>query len=70
MAEELPPEASPTSFAAEEVKELQLEVYINDVSTELIARFRQNGTGTFFIEPVQLKNVGITPVESAVADDG
>lgn len=70
LAEDLPPDASPTSFAAEEVRELQLEVYINDVSTELIARFRQNGTGAFFIEPVQLRNVGITPVETAVSDDG
>lgn len=49
---------------------MQLEVYINDVSTELIATFRQDDTGTLFIEPVQLRNVGITPVDSAVGGDG
>lgn len=69
-AQDLPPAAPPASFAAEEVRQLQLEVYINDASTELIATFRQNGAGSLFIEPVQLRNVGITPVEGAVGDDG
>ncbi|CUX51191.1 Fimbrial usher protein [Agrobacterium genomosp. 13 str. CFBP 6927] len=70
MAQDLPPAASQASFAAEEPRQLQLEVYINDVSTELIATFRQDDAGTLFIEPVQLRNVGITPVDSAVGGDG
>ncbi|MCZ7486253.1 fimbrial biogenesis outer membrane usher protein [Agrobacterium rhizogenes] len=49
---------------------MQLEVYINDVSTELIATFRQNDAGSLLIEPEQLKNIGISPVESAAGDDG
>lgn len=68
--QDLHPDASPPSVAAEEVRELQLEVYINDVSTELIATFRQNSTGSLLIEPVQLRNVGIIPVETAVGADG
>ncbi|WP_320198832.1 fimbria/pilus outer membrane usher protein [Agrobacterium sp. rho-13.3] len=70
VAQDVPPAAPPASFAAEEAGQLQLEVYINDVSTELIATFRQNGTGSLLIEPVQLKNVGISPVESAAGEDG
>lgn len=70
VAQDSPPAAPPASLSAEGAIPLQLEVYINDVSTELIATFRQNGTGSLFIEPVQLKNVGITPVESAKAEDG
>lgn len=69
-AQDLPSAAPPASFAAEEARQLQLEVYINDVSTELIATFRQDDTGSLFIEPVQLRNVGITPVESAAGADG
>ncbi|WP_405048924.1 fimbria/pilus outer membrane usher protein [Rhizobium rhizogenes] len=56
--------------AAKEAGQLQLEVYINDVSTELIATFRQNDAGSLLIEPEQLKNIGISPVESAAGDDG
>ncbi|NWJ27744.1 fimbria/pilus outer membrane usher protein [Rhizobium sp. RM] len=70
VAQDSPPAAPPASLSAEGAIPLQLEVYINDVSTELIATFRQNGTGSLFIEPVQLKNVGITPVDSAKAEDG
>nr|WP_237681435.1 MULTISPECIES: fimbria/pilus outer membrane usher protein [Rhizobium/Agrobacterium group] len=70
MAQDLPPATPPTSFAAKEAGQLQLEVYINDVSTELIATFRQNDAGSLLIEPEQLKNIGISPVESAAGDDG
>ena len=70
MAQDIPPAAQPASFAAKEAGQFQLEVYINDVSTELIATFRQNDAGSFLIEPEQLNNIGISPVESAVGDDG
>lgn len=64
------PAAAAPSFAAGEAGQLQLEVYINDVSTDLIATFRQNDAGSLLIEPDQLKNIGISPVESAVSADG
>lgn len=70
MAQDIPPAAAPPSFAAGEAGQLQLEVYINDVSTDLIATFRQNDAGSLLIEPSQLKNIGISPVESAVSADG
>lgn len=70
VAQDLPPATPPTSFAAKEAGQLQLEVYINDVSTELIATFRQNDAGSLLIEPEQLNNIGISPVESAAGDGG
>jgi outer membrane usher protein len=70
MAQDIPPAAEAPSFVAGEAGQLQLEVYINDVSTDLIATFRQNDAGSLLIEPDQLKNIGISPVESAVSADG
>lgn len=70
VAQDLPPASLLASLAAKDAGQLQLEVYINDVSTELIATFRQNDAGSFFIEPVQLENIGIVPMESAAGDDG
>lgn len=64
------PAAPPVSVVAEQAGQLQLEVYINNVSTELIATFRQDSAGSLLIEPQQLTNVGITPVETAKADNG
>ena len=49
VAQDIPPAAQPASFAAKEAGQFQLEVYINDVSTELIATFRQNDAGSFLI---------------------
>lgn len=69
MAQDIPCGSS-AFFAAGEAGQLQLEVYINDVSTDLIATFRQNDAGSLLIEPDQLKNIGISPVESAVSADG
>jgi outer membrane usher protein len=51
-------------------RELQLEVFINGVSTELIAAFRQDADGGLAIEPDQLRNVGIIPVPEAAGPDG
>ncbi len=70
VAQESTPAPPPASFAAKEAGQLQLEVYINDVSTELIATFRQDGSGSLFIEPIQLRNVGIVPAENALGADG
>lgn len=70
VAQDIPPAAQPTSVAANEAGQLQLEVYINDVSTNMIATFRQNAAGSFLIEPQQLTNIGISPVENAIGDDG
>ncbi|MFK3780322.1 fimbria/pilus outer membrane usher protein [Agrobacterium sp. NPDC089420] len=70
VAQDIPPAAPPAALAAGQAERLQLEVYINDVSTDLIATFRQNDAGSLLIEPEQLTNIGISPVESAVGDDG
>ncbi len=68
-AQGLPPasdgEALPSAGA-----ELQLEVYVNDVSSELIATLRQDPAGNLSIEPAQLRNVGILPAEQAKRPDG
>lgn len=54
----------------EEYAELQLEVYVNGISSDLIARFRRDQNGALLIEPTQLKNVGITPDAAAQRGDG
>ncbi|AZO00620.1 fimbrial biogenesis outer membrane usher protein [Mesorhizobium sp. M9A.F.Ca.ET.002.03.1.2] len=51
-------------------RDLQLEVFINGTSTDLIAAFRQDADGTLAIEPDQLRNVGIKPDEEAIRPDG
>ncbi|MCR4265402.1 fimbria/pilus outer membrane usher protein [Nitratireductor sp. ZSWI3] len=51
-------------------RDLQLEVYVNGDSTELIASFHEDEDGTLVIEPEQLSNVGLDPAETAVRPDG
>ncbi|RVN87727.1 fimbria/pilus outer membrane usher protein [Sinorhizobium meliloti] len=51
-------------------RELQLEVFINGISTDFVAAFRQDADGALVIEPDQLRNVGIEPVDNAIRDDG
>ncbi|RWF92409.1 MAG: fimbrial biogenesis outer membrane usher protein, partial [Mesorhizobium sp.] len=51
-------------------RDLQLEVFINGTSTDLIAAFRQDADGILAIEPDQLRNVGIEPGEEAMRPDG
>lgn len=51
-------------------RELQLEVFINGASTDLVAAFRQDADGTLAIDPDQLRNVGIEPADEAMRDDG
>jgi outer membrane usher protein len=69
MAQDLPPVLPGASPVLEQAT-LQLEVYINDVSTNLIATFRQDSAGFLLIEPKQLANVGISPMDSAISRDG
>ncbi|MBW8637891.1 fimbria/pilus outer membrane usher protein [Hoeflea sp. WL0058] len=50
--------------------DLQLEVFINGVSTELIASVRLESGGILSMDPEQLRNVGIQPVKAAKRPDG
>lgn len=61
-------EIPPIEASAEMVRisnELQLEVFINDVSTKLIATTRRNPDGTLAMPGDQLRNVGLIPSETA-----
>lgn len=49
---------------------LQLEVFINGSSRELIAEIQQEADGSLAIAPDQLRNVGIEPMEEAMRPDG
>lgn len=49
---------------------LQLEVFINGASRELIAAFHQDADGALAIAPDQLRNVGIYPAREAMRPDG
>ncbi len=69
-AQELPPPPANAVASMEEHTELQLEVYINGLSSNMIARFRHGAGQALLIEPVQLKNVGITPQPAAEQEDG
>lgn len=69
QAQDLPPPPQPTAVTSSQPSELQLEVFVNGVSSQLIARFRRDA-GAMLIEPVQLKNVGILPAKEAERPDG
>ncbi|WP_234710594.1 fimbria/pilus outer membrane usher protein [Sinorhizobium arboris] len=58
------------SDAFSTANELQLEVFINGSSRELVAAFRRDPDGALAIEPDQLRNVGIYPAEEAMRPDG
>ncbi|RWM08342.1 fimbria/pilus outer membrane usher protein [Mesorhizobium sp.] len=51
-------------------RDLYLEVFINDVSTELIGTFTQLPDGGFAATPDELTQVGLKPVESAADGNG
>ena len=74
FAEDIPDAvaASPNQPAASvgAPRDLQLEVFINGTSRELIAAFRQDPDGALAIQPDQLRNVGIDPAEEAMRPDG
>jgi len=50
--------------------DLHLEVFVNGVSTRLIAHLRLTPDGRLLIEPDQLHNIGLLPVAAAQRDDG
>ncbi|TIU32387.1 MAG: fimbrial biogenesis outer membrane usher protein, partial [Mesorhizobium sp.] len=56
--------------AQTERRDLYLEVFINDVSTELIGTFTQLPDGGFAATPDELTQVGLKPVESAADGNG
>jgi outer membrane usher protein len=66
-AQEIPP---PTAQASAALSDLQLEVYVNGRSQNLIAAFHRGDDGRLSIDAEQLKNVGIKPAEAARRADG
>ncbi len=69
-AQDLPPTSSGISLSDDDPLELQLEVFVNGASSELIATFRQRQDGSLLIKPDQLRNVGIKPVKEAALQNG
>ncbi|WP_237143483.1 fimbria/pilus outer membrane usher protein [Phyllobacterium zundukense] len=53
-----------------EAKDLYLEVFINDASTEMVGAFKQLPGGGLSVRPEELREVGIEPNESAAEPDG
>jgi outer membrane usher protein len=49
---------------------LQLEAFINGVSTGLIGSFRLNGDGSLSVAPDELRELGLIPAPRALAPDG
>jgi len=50
--------------------DLHLEIYLNGVSTQLIAHVRQTPAGRLLMEPESLRKVGLLPVAGALREDG
>lgn len=50
--------------------DLYLEVFVNGVSTGLIAAFRRRADGSFAVAPDELREVGLLPADEAVGADG
>lgn len=68
-----PPAATVEMMAAapaQPADDLQLEVFVNGTSSDLIAAFSQDADGTLAIEQDQLRNVGIYPSQEALRPDG
>ncbi|MER9714540.1 fimbrial biogenesis outer membrane usher protein [Mesorhizobium sp. M0174] len=53
-----------------ERRDLYLEVFINDVSTDLIGTFTEIADGSLATTPDELTQLGLKPVDSAVDADG
>ncbi len=60
----------PTLEQPSATNDLQLEVTINGDPMKLVASVRKEADGTLSMEPDQLRNVGIRPVEAAKRPDG
>ena len=60
---------SPTA-ATVSIAGLQLEVFVNGISTQMIAAFARNGHDRLVIDPGQLRNIGLLPAADARQSDG
>jgi outer membrane usher protein len=60
-----PPTAASVSLAG-----LQLEVFVNGTSTQMIAAFSRSSLDRLVINPEQLRNIGLLPVADARQPDG
>jgi len=56
--------------SSEAGRDLQLEVFINDTSTELIGAFKQRPDGTLAATPDEAREVGLRPAQEAIGVDG
>lgn len=65
-----PGKSANPSGTSDTMTDLQLEVYVNGTSSDMIAHLRRTRAGTLLIEPMQLENVGIKPVDTARRVDG
>ncbi len=71
LAQEAPPPAPQQAMAtAMEGRDLQLEVFINDASTNLIGAFKQLPDGTLVATPDMVKGVELKPAREATGADG
>lgn len=73
FAQSLPPIELPREVEkqhSQSLRKLQLEVFINNRPTNLIAEFKQQPDGKLLITPDQLRNAGIDPSRQAQRSDG
>ncbi len=69
-AQDSRPQIADPAPAQTERRDLYLEVFINDASTNLIGTFTQFPDGGLAATPDELAQVGLKPVESAKGSDG
>jgi len=69
-AEQQPIEQTSMSETAAPAVRLQLETFINGVSTGLIGSFRLNDDGSLSLAPDELRDLGLIPDPQALASDG
>ncbi|MCO5064512.1 MAG: fimbria/pilus outer membrane usher protein [Rhizobiaceae bacterium] len=65
-----PPAASTGEVNETGVRDLYLEVFINGKSTNLIGHFVELPDGELVVEPDELTEVGIKPMDTAINEDG
>ncbi|MBS7544860.1 fimbria/pilus outer membrane usher protein [Ancylobacter oerskovii] len=75
LAHAAAPEVAPApddtgAAAAGPALDLQLEVFVNGVTTGLIGSFRQEADGTLSVDPKELSELGIRPQRAALGADG
>jgi outer membrane usher protein len=69
-SQDIPPAQARSEVVAAGSVSLQLEVFVNGVSSGLIATVLKGEDGSLAIDPKQLRNVGVTPVKEAERADG